>query len=96
MTTRQRPRRKATPAPMFIGRPRDARGRRIRTAAPSARELFTELRARLLASRPIIGHTPVRTHAPKVPNGKPTTTGGGPIYGKPQFENRIDENGAHL
>lgn len=82
--------------PMFVGRPRNAQGRRIPTAAPSARELFATLRTRLLQSRPITGHTPVRTHAPKWPGAKPTKTGGDNIYGKPTFENRIDENGNHV
>lgn len=78
---------------IFIGRPRDADGHRTSTSRPSARELFPVLRDRLLASRPVVGHTPEVWHAPKVPNGQHTKTGGRPIYGKPTFQNRIDEDG---
>lgn len=57
---------------------------RQRTAAPSARELFPLLRARLLASRPYIGQR-------ENPAGDIT-----PIYGAPTFRNVIDESGRHV
>jgi hypothetical protein len=60
-----------------------------RALMPSARELFPQLRERLLGSRPIVGHTVEVFHA----NGD--RTGGKPIFGKPTFRNVI-EHGAHV
>lgn len=61
----------------------------------SARELFPELRARLLNSRPVVGERRGGYHRDKTGrrryHGKPT-----PVYGAPTFRNRIDENGAHV
>lgn len=57
-----------------------------RTAAPSAREMFPLLRARLLASRPVIGWTD-ETDPERAAQ---------PIYGAPTFRNVIDESGRHV
>lgn len=73
-------------------------GRGLRTAGPSARELFPVLRERLLASRPVLepSRTVVFEHV--LPGGgswrqKQTIP---PVYGEPTFRNVIDEKGRHV
>ena len=56
----------------------------------SARDLFPGLRARLLASRPIIGDQKPRRGADGI------TSTLLPVYGAPTFRNIIDENGRHV
>lgn len=73
---------------------RDARQLRERRAIASryrasARDLFPDLRTRLLASRPIIGDQKPRRGADGI--SSPLL----PVYGKPTFRNVI-ENGQHV
>jgi hypothetical protein len=77
--------------PARVARERQRIARRYQ---PSARELFPVLRDRLLASRPVIG---TRATFPKgSPSRRSLVAETEPIYGKPTFRNRIDENGAHV
>lgn len=61
-----------------------------RTIKPSARELFRELRPRLLGSRPF---TMEPHRYQKDGRGKPVKVH---VYGAPTFRNVIDETGAHV
>lgn len=76
----------------------DHEARGLRTAAPSARELFPVLRERLLKSRPVL--EPARTVV-----FEHVLPGGGswrqkhvipPVHGDPTFRNVIDEKGRHV
>ncbi len=62
--------------------------REPKTIKPSARELFPQLRARLLASRPLI--EVVEHPYWKDAKGKPVKV---EVLGPPTFRNSIDENG---
>jgi len=63
--------------------------------AQDARALFPELRDRLLASRPVIG-TKAKIPTTGGRRGRVLVADTEPIYGKPTFRNRIDENGVHV
>lgn len=82
-------------AELHVRHRRDARMIRERSMIAaryraSARDLFPDLRACLLASRPIVGDQK------PVPYADGVTAPLRPVYGKTTFRNVIDENGRHV
>lgn len=60
---------------------------------PSARDLFPQLRERVLASRPVLGWDVNGKRQARAPRPGVKAT---PIYGAPTFRNRIDSKGEHI